>query len=70
MKPEWEKAADRLKGKVKVVAIDLDEDSNKGIGSRYAVTGFPTIKLFVKGVPKDYTGQRTANAMYASHHNY
>lgn len=61
--PEWEKAANALKGIVKVGAIDMDAE--KSFGSKYGIRGFPTIKWFgtKKANPKPYEGQRTAQAL-------
>jgi len=59
--PEWEKAANVLKGIVKVGAVDAD--TYKQLGGKYGIRGFPTIKWFglQKGNPKDYEQGRTAN---------
>mmetsp|Transcript_11681 Transcript_11681/g.21053 ORF Transcript_11681/g.21053 Transcript_11681/m.21053 type:complete len:470 (-) Transcript_11681:187-1596(-) len=62
LKPEWEKAAEALKGVVHVAAVDADE--HKSLGGQYGVQGFPTIKLFTvqggKIKASDYNGGRTA----------
>ncbi|KAJ1558648.1 protein disulfide isomerase (PDI) protein [Nowakowskiella sp. JEL0078] len=63
MAPEYKKAAERLKGIVKVVAIDCDQ--HKDLCGRYQVKGFPTIKLFgvnKKLSPQDYQGERNSAA--------
>lgn len=60
--PEWEKAAKQLEGtNVHIAAVDADKYGD--LGSRYAVRGFPTIKVFGddKTKPSDYEGQRKAN---------
>lgn len=59
--PEWEKAANVLKGIVKIGAIDAD--AYKTIGGKYGVRGFPTIKWFglQKSNPKDYEQGRTSS---------
>lgn len=44
--PEWNKAADNLRGLVKVAAIDCDAEANKGVCGYYEIKGFPTIKIF------------------------
>lgn len=61
--PEYKKAAEALKGVVKVGAVDMTTDQN--VGAPYNIQGFPTIKLFGtnKNSPVDYNGQRTAKAM-------
>ncbi|XP_014219857.1 protein disulfide-isomerase A6 homolog [Copidosoma floridanum] len=60
LKPEYEKLAKALKGMIKVGAVNADE--HKSLGSRFGVTGFPTIKIFGanKKKPEDYSGPRTA----------
>jgi len=59
--PEWAEAATRLKGKVKVGAVDCD--SEKELQARYGVQGFPTIKVFQGGSASDYSGGRDAEAI-------
>ncbi|KAL3289768.1 hypothetical protein HHI36_023163 [Cryptolaemus montrouzieri] len=61
--PEYQKAATRLKGVVKVGAVNADE--HKSLSSRFSVSGFPTVKIFGgnKYSPEDYNGQRTAQGL-------
>mmetsp|Transcript_10171 Transcript_10171/g.13691 ORF Transcript_10171/g.13691 Transcript_10171/m.13691 type:complete len:398 (-) Transcript_10171:63-1256(-) len=74
--PQWEAAATKLKGLVKVAAVNCDEEANKQLAGYFQVQGFPTIKVFPgtftenphqKGAPfktpVDYQGQRTADAI-------
>ncbi|KAI8825631.1 uncharacterized protein EV422DRAFT_491530 [Fimicolochytrium jonesii] len=64
--PEYKKAAEKLKGLAKVVAVDCDTDQNKPLCGQFGVQGFPTIKLFPggkKGLPQDYNGPRTAKGL-------
>jgi protein disulfide-isomerase A6 len=71
--PEYEKAANNLKGIVRLGAVNCDDDANQRLCGNYEVKGFPTIKLFpsklteVKGgvikKPEDYNGARSAGAM-------
>nr|XP_023011529.1 protein disulfide-isomerase A6 homolog [Leptinotarsa decemlineata] len=58
--PEYTKAANALKGVVKVGAVNVDE--HKELGGKYDVKGFPTIKIFGanKHKAEDYNGGRTA----------
>jgi protein disulfide-isomerase A6 len=44
LKPSYEKVAKILKGVVRVGAVNMDV--HKQHGSKYGVTGFPTIKFF------------------------
>ncbi|KAG7168835.1 protein disulfide-isomerase A6 homolog [Homarus americanus] len=61
--PEYQKAAQALKGVVKVGAVNADE--HKSLGGQYGVRGFPTIKIFGldKNKPEDYNGQRSAQGI-------
>ncbi|GKV52218.1 hypothetical protein SLEP1_g58807 [Rubroshorea leprosula] len=61
--PEWKKAANNLKGKVKLGHVDCD--SEKSLMSRFNVQGFPTILVFGadKDTPIPYEGARTASAI-------
>lgn len=61
--PEWKKASNNLKGKVKLGHVDCDAE--KSLMSRFNVQGFPTILVF--GIDKDspypYEGARAALAI-------
>ncbi|XP_077221023.1 protein disulfide isomerase-like 2-3 [Tasmannia lanceolata] len=61
--PEWKKAADNLKGKVKLGHVDCDAE--KSLMSRFNVQGFPTILVFGadKDSPFPYEGARAASAI-------
>lgn len=61
--PEWKKAANNLKGKVKLGHVDCD--SEKSLMSKFNVQGFPTILVFGtdKDSPIPYEGARTAGAI-------
>ena len=63
LKPEYERLAGILKGMVNVAAVDADQ--YKSLGGRFAVQGFPTIKMFNtdKLKPEDYQGERSSGAM-------
>lgn len=64
--PEYQKAANALKGVVKVGAVNADD--HKELGGKYGVRGFPTIKIFGanKNKPEDYNGDRTAQGIVDS----
>jgi thioredoxin-like negative regulator of GroEL len=53
----------QLNGKVKVGAINCDEEN--ALCSSHGVRGFPTIKFFGKNKqrPQDYGGSRDANGL-------
>lgn len=63
LKPEWERAASELKGKIKLGA--LDATVHQGMASRFGVKGFPTIKYFAPGSSEsdavDYDGGRSSS---------
>jgi len=63
--PEWEEAAQKLSGQVKLGAVDATV--HEALGQKYQIKGFPTIKLFAanskKAAPVDYTGARDAPAI-------
>jgi len=47
--PIWEKLATIFKNEPSVVIANVDADKHKDLGSRYGVSGFPTLKFFPKG---------------------
>ena len=61
--PEYEKAAKALKGVFKIAAIDAS--SEKQIGGKYGIRGYPTVKFFGlnKQNPEEYNQARTADAI-------
>lgn len=64
--PEYEIAATALKNAKDVVIASVDADAHKSLGSKFGVTGFPTLKWFAKGAhstPEDYNAGRTADAI-------
>jgi len=46
--PEYEKFAAAFKNEHNVVVANLDADKHKELGTKYGVTGFPTLKFFSK----------------------
>eukprot|EP00475_Leptophrys_vorax_P010493 TRINITY_DN17077_c0_g2_i1.p1 TRINITY_DN17077_c0_g2~~TRINITY_DN17077_c0_g2_i1.p1 ORF type:complete len:692 (-),score=192.40 TRINITY_DN17077_c0_g2_i1:54-2129(-) len=67
--PEWQKAADSMKGTVKFGAVDATVET--ALASKYKIEGYPTIKVFPalkenkNRRAEDYRGQRTAAAISA-----
>ncbi|KMT02490.1 hypothetical protein BVRB_9g204360 [Beta vulgaris subsp. vulgaris] len=61
--PEWKKAANNLKGKVKLGHVNCDEE--KSLMSKFKVQGFPTILVFGadKDSPFPYEGARSASGI-------
>lgn len=66
LQPNYEKAAESLKGLAKVAAVNCDKESNKSFCTRFGVEGYPTLKIIkpgkTPGKPKieNYNGPRTA----------
>eukprot|EP00730_Choanoeca_flexa_P004599 TRINITY_DN11745_c0_g3_i1.p1 TRINITY_DN11745_c0_g3~~TRINITY_DN11745_c0_g3_i1.p1 ORF type:complete len:351 (+),score=107.48 TRINITY_DN11745_c0_g3_i1:1097-2149(+) len=58
--PKWEELADAYSSVKDVVIAKVDASEHRDLGSRYGVTGFPTLKFFPKGStdPDDYSGAR------------
>lgn len=60
--PVWDELGEALKKESDVVIAKVDADAHKDLGSRYGVSGFPTLKLFKKGddvaKPVDFNGGR------------
>jgi protein disulfide-isomerase A1 len=60
--PNYAKAAQQLKDKdspIKLAKVDATEQ--KELGTRFEIRGYPTLKFFKNGVPKDYSGGRQTN---------
>jgi len=59
--PVWEKLAAAFVNEPDVTIAKLDADAHKELGSKYGVTGFPTLKWFPKSnkkEPETYNGGR------------
>jgi len=64
LEPEYESAATILKEKnLPIAKVDADDSTNAPLRERFGIRGFPTLKLFKNGVPSDYEGDRTAEAI-------
>lgn len=64
LSPELDKAAPMLSGlKKPVVIAKIDADKYSRIASKYEIDGFPTLKIFMHGVPTDYYGPRKADSL-------
>lgn len=64
--PEFTRAAATLDGVVKFANVDCEDAQARQLCAQHGVQGFPTIKLFPptkKRVPRDYPGERTAQAL-------
>lgn len=60
--PEYEKAATELKkSDPPVLLASVDATVESGLGSKFGISGYPTLKIFRKGVESGpYDGPRTA----------
>lgn len=59
--PDYEKVAAAYAGEKDIIVANLDADKYKDVGSKYGVSGFPTIKWFgkdSKDEPESYDGAR------------
>ncbi|KAF5818306.1 putative Thioredoxin domain-containing protein [Helianthus annuus] len=64
LSPELDKAAPILSGlKTPVVIAKIDADKYSRIASKYKIDGFPTLKVFMHGVPTDYNGPRKSDKL-------
>ncbi|XP_047961276.1 protein disulfide isomerase-like 5-2 [Salvia hispanica] len=62
--PELDKAAPVLAGlKPPVVVAKVDADKYRKLGSKHDVDGYPTLKVFIHGVPSEYFGPRKADLL-------
>jgi len=61
LEPVYEKVAKTFENEKKCVVAKVDADSEKDLGSKYEVSGFPTIKFFSKGnkAGEEYNGGRS-----------
>jgi len=57
--PIWEKLAGAFKGDSNVVVASVDADAHKDLGTKFGVTGFPTLIYFSK---TDKSGERYSGA--------
>ena len=55
--PEYEKAATTLR-KENLYLAKVDAPVEKKLAEKFEIQGFPTVKLFIKGHPIEYTGGR------------
>ncbi|KAI1005461.1 hypothetical protein K3495_g2762 [Podosphaera aphanis] len=70
LQPIYENAAKKLKGLVKVAAVNCDKESNKPLCARFGVKGFPTLNIILPGktsgkpTVEEYQGPRTVKGIY------
>ncbi|KAG2566266.1 hypothetical protein PVAP13_7NG205200 [Panicum virgatum] len=62
--PELDEAAPVLAGLSEpIVVAKVNADKYRKLGSKYGVDGFPTLMLFIHGVPIEHTGSRKADQL-------
>lgn len=65
MAPELETAATALKSNDPPVLIaKVDATAESDLGTRYDVSGYPTLKIFRKGKESEYKGPRESRGIY------
>ncbi len=63
LQPVWEEVATVLRNQEKPVNVaKVDVTANRGLGTRFDIKGFPTIKFFKQGKIYEYNGRRTKDA--------
>ncbi|KAI3685195.1 hypothetical protein L6452_34432 [Arctium lappa] len=64
LSPELDKAAPMLSGLTKPIVIaKVNADKYSRLASKYEIDGFPTLKIFMHGVPTEYNGPRKADLL-------
>ncbi|KAL7086323.1 hypothetical protein ACP275_14G332300 [Erythranthe tilingii] len=62
--PELEKAAPILAGLNQPIAVaKVDADKHRKLASKHDIDGYPTLKIFMHGVPTEYYGPRKADLL-------
>ncbi|KAJ9560213.1 hypothetical protein OSB04_005373 [Centaurea solstitialis] len=64
LSPELDKAAPMLSGLTKPIVIaKVNADKYSRLASKYEIDGFPTLKVFMHGVPTEYNGPRKSDLL-------
>lgn len=65
MAPAYARLAKRMEAESREIAVvKVDAASESELAQRFAIQGFPTLKLFIGGTPVDYKGGREEEEMY------
>lgn len=65
LKPEWNNLAESLKklgSSVKLAKVEAYDE--KKLAEEFDIEGYPTIKIFIDGVPHDYSGERLESHLH------
>jgi protein disulfide-isomerase A1 len=65
LKPEWNNLAESLKkedSSVKLAKVEAYDE--KKLAEEFDIEGYPTIKMFINGVPHDYNGERVETHLH------
>jgi len=62
--PDYEKVANAFRGEKNIVIAKVDADAHKEVGTKYGVTGFPTIKFYPRNNKdgEDYSSGRDVDS--------
>lgn len=64
LSPELDKAAPMLSGlKKPIVIAKIDAEKYSRLARKYEIDGYPTLKIFMHGVPTEYYGPRKADKL-------
>ncbi len=70
LKPDYQLAADEVKGKAVVAAMDVTKPENSIVSKKYNITGFPTLLYFEGGAMQyPYPGDNNKKAIVEFLHN-
>jgi len=62
MADAWEQLENKTReNRLNITLVKIEQKNITDL----AITGYPTIKYVENGIPEDYTGERTTDAMYA-----
>ena len=64
LEPEYIKAAQSLhKAGNPITLAEVESTANQNLIQKYKIDGYPTLKLFIVGIPHEYNGGRTESEL-------